>query len=816
MYCTRCGSKIDEGARFCTVCGAPVRQPDATSVPAASPAAPASETMPTVDTAADPCEVWASEAPVMLAARFDGDAAGAPREEGSVSGDALDTSVNEYLAAPDRDADAIADGDPEASAEGDAAPESTASASPDAVAADRETVPYAPTHAAVRPREHHRTARRRVVLAVAGVLVVGCGAAGIFTVSGGFTKLAAPVAAGSAAQTAEPEPKLSVDFAPRAAAYLTQETQRVAPSAPIIPAGDDGRPLAHYTVRVKDAIDGESAGIDVSSVAALEIGSTDGFTVQGLLGDNPVPGTYYLVIERDDRVQLALPPLEVASDASADALGVVRDPTAPLGADTLFLAKLREVEDAYGAPDTELQNVGSEVHLSATGLSYAELMDFGDGVERLLVAYNTGDNHDAYGVPNPESYNIEVWRYDAEADALVCCVGADPLLHPSVTDTISISSLANGTNIMWFERLVDGGTQMTYYGLDDAGTFRLLHTLVSTNDPGHTMILDGEDIGPADPDDIWDGMFTNSYQVGGRYISFTNAFASRAEAERGEPSDSPGIAVSGDGTYYPRAAVDRASRTVEELQGCVDALGAARPGAVDGQQDAAGVSGSEVCETVSVPTYEDGTDGAAGSADYTWGCLELTADPDAVDADIVARVNERLRAAYDDEKRATLSWEPGASAAECLSYRSALTYNKGSVLGTRVQMRRTSWTGRAMLSMSSVVFELETGDPIPTWEVADTSEERLDAAAVDALVAYVRAHPSGVTYASDDELRQAAEEIVRDATYLLVPEGITLFLPEYAMGYPYSSGAKEIVVWAFNDESLVGTDVSASYFLHDQ
>ena len=121
-----------------------------------------------------------------------------------------------------------------------------------------------------------------------------------------------------------------------------------------------------------------------------------------------------------------------------------------------------------------------------------------------------------------------------------------------------------------------------------------------------------------------------------------------------------------------------------------------------------------------------------------------------------------------------------------------------------------------MLSMSSVVFELETGDPIPIWEVADTSEERLDAAAVDALVAYVRAHPSGVTYASDDELRQAAEEIVRDATYLLVPEGITLFLPEYAMGYPYSSGAKEIVVWAFNDESLVGTDVSASYFLHDQ
>lgn len=228
------------------------------------------------------------------------------------------------------------------------------------------------------------------------------------------------------------------------------------------------------------------------------------------------------------------------------------------------------------------------------------------------------------------------------------------------------------------------------------------------------------------------------------------------------------------------------------------------------------MSGTEVCGTVSVPTYGDGAEGPVGSADYTWGYLELTTEPDAVDADIVARVNERLRTAYDDEKRASLSWEPGSSATECLSYRSMLTYNEGSILGTRVQMQRTSWTGRALLHMGSVVFELETGEAIPIWEVANTSEERLDAAAVEAPVAYVGANPSGVTYASDDELRRAAEEVVRDATYLLVPEGIALFVPEHALGYPYSAGPKEIVVWAFSDESLVATDVSARYLLRDE
>ena len=165
-----------------------------------------------------------------------------------------------------------------------------------------------------------------------------------------------------------------------------------------------------------------------------------------------------------------------------------------------------------------------------------------------------------FGVPNPESYNIEVWHYDAATDALILCAGGDTPVHPSVTDTISITSLANGANIMWFEQLVDGGSLMTYYGLDDTGSFRLLHTLVSTAEPDHTMILDGEDLGPVDADDVWDGMFTDSYQVGGRYISLTNAFASRAEAERGEPSDSPGIAVSGDGRTIraPRSTVPSA------------------------------------------------------------------------------------------------------------------------------------------------------------------------------------------------------------------------------------------------------------------
>lgn len=806
MYCTRCGNKIDDAAKFCTACGAPVARAASGSPAPASTCAPEapspSATMPTVDVMDDPRSAWMPE----------------PQLQPDGDGEARDASGRTPVAAS-----AVAD-------DGDNAPKapcpserSSAEAEQDRPVApapadseERDTLPTTGPTPASPSASRPKRPRRLVVAAIAVVAVLACAAAVIFAARGGFSNGADPdqqSAKEEPAQAAKEESAISVDFAPRAAAYASLDSMAVSPTARVIPAGDDGAALASYTVRVKDAVDDAGVDIDISSVQPLEVASAEGFTIADLVGGALEPGTYYLSIERGDFVQLACPPLEVADDNPSEALGIARDPATPLGADTLFLAKLHEVSARYGEPGTELRDIGYEVHLSAAGLSYAEVMDFGDGVDRLLLVYNSGENYDANDVPNPESYNVEVWQYDAQADALSCCVGQDPLVHLSVTDTMSITSLANGVNIVWFEELVEGGLQMTYYGLDDAGSFRLLHTLVSTDEPDHTMILDGEDIGPADPDEVWDSLFTNAYQVGGRFVSFTNAFATMAEAQAGVPSDSPGIAVSGDGTYYPGQAVDLAASTVETLQGRVDALGASASGSAEDAPDAAGVSGSEVTETVAVPVFGDDADGESDTQDYTWGYLQLSFDPDAVDADIVARVNASLKKAYDTEKAATLAWAPGASATECLSYRSALTYNEGSVLGTRVQTMRTSWTGRPMVDMESVVYELETGDPIPIWEVANTSEEKLDAAAVDALMAYVKASPSGVTYASDDELRRAVEEVVVDGVFLLVPEGITIFVPEFALGYPYSVGAQEVVVWAFNDSSLVGTEVGDTYFM---
>lgn len=114
--------------------------------------------------------------------------------------------------------------------------------------------------------------------------------------------------------------------------------------------------------------------------------------------------------------------------------------------------------------------------------------------------------------------------------------------------------------------------------------------------------------------------------------------------------------------------------------------------------------------------------------------------------------------------------------------------------------------------MESAVFDLETGDEVDAWEVAGITKDELDAAAVDAVAAYVRANPSMAGYDSDEELRAAAQQVVDEAVYFVTDEGVTVFLPEYAMGYSFADGAKELVAVPFGDAE-VGSDVSSKYFL---
>lgn len=58
-----------------------------------------------------------------------------------------------------------------------------------------------------------------------------------------------------------------------------------------------------------------------------------------------------------------------------------------------------------------------------------------------------------------------------------------------------------------------------------------------------------------------------------------------------------------------------------------------------------------------------------------------------------------------------------------------------------------------------------------------------------------------------------AAELVANAQYGLAREGISVYLPEYSMGYPCSEGAKELLVYPLNGFSKAGKDLTDEYHI---
>ena len=208
------------------------------------------------------------------------------------------------------------------------------------------------------------------------------------------------------------------------------------------------------------------------------------------------------------------------------------------------------------------------------------------------------------------------------------------------------------------------------------------------------------------------------------------------------------------------------------------------------------MSAQEVTEAVTVPTFYSSPSVSDGTERYTWGYLELTAEGSG-SGEVVDALNERFKAAYEDQKDETATWSMDTGVSECISYRQSMTYCADGVAATRVQRVRTGWGPHGWTEMESAVFDLETGDELDAWEVAGITKDELDAAA---------------GYDSDEELRAAAQQVVDEAVYFVTDEGVTVFLPEYAMGYSFADGAKELVAVPFGDAE-VGSDVSSKYFL---
>lgn len=680
------------------------------------------------------------------------------------------------------------------------------------------------TAATTAPKRPKKRPRSTMIAAVATGAVALAAAVGIFALQGG-----------NPATTAI------------SAVFGSDDAVSVSRTARIIPKAADGTPLEHYFVRIKRVVNDGGSDVALPDATKFEVSGSAGFTLNDIASTLP-DGTYYLEIEDDDGAVNELPPINLNAAGTDDPVevgpdnggGTSQDNGDDSGSDTpgsdaellavreTLLSKLEELLYEHGDPALEGGQAEYATWWTAyvDGVAYAELVDFGGESPYLVVAYLDQGADALLSAIGIGMYHIEVWAYD-EASSRVTCVfegQANGKGEGAAGAAVGVAYIEYAENPDTGEpclclRSYDdsiGSEMRSYYGLGDDGAFELQKEIARVfvfverddgSESGFTWTIDGETVDEGEFDRALDDWSAS------RVLLLANDGDDVDDASASHRSQFA------DDDTVDEDVVSTVNETFELTKGTIDALRASvddgqdnrSASSNDGDVDAAPeVSAHEVTEIVSVPTFYSGGDESDGTEDREWGYLQLSSD----DADVSA-LNDAFKRAYDEQKRRTFSWTfsgSGQTEGDCAVYRSACTYSVDGVIGTRVQRYVTGWGAHGTLDVTGEIHDVASGEELTAWDLAGVSRSALDDAAVDAVVSYVKEHPSNRNY-SDAELRSDVQSIVTDATYLLVDEGITIWLPEYSLGYVYADGPKEIVVHAFDDSSLVGTDVSSKYLI---
>ena len=466
-----------------------------------------------------------------------------------------------------------------------------------------------------------------------------------------------------------------------------------------------------------------------------------------------------------------------------------------LGRYGAYLSKVRELQLRHGEVGVVSASVGSDVWLS--GLCYVGLVDFGDGAERLVVAYETTDLTSRHPYLD-ESYAVEVWSYDEKSDAAALEWAGRPGYTNGGYAFIAYWHPEDGTGTCLVQESPDSSFDVV--GVLDDGEFGVVHELAQTfTNPVDTSTLvnsiDGETVDGATFSRVLNQL---GFDTADRhFIMGTSMEGSSAALSMGDPSDVAG---------FTQETIDR----LEDLAGdLVDAANQADddgPGA-DGEPSdpvTLAYAGEEVTETVSVPAYNNADLTPMEPLDRTWGYLRFSASGEGSAVD---EVNARLKAEYDEELAATLAWTYGNTNPECLRRRSSLDYLAGSVAGFRVFRNITLWGAHGNSVAEGHVVDLSTGEELEPWEALGIDRSALDEAAAGLLRAYALS-TEGTLY-DERTIGNKPEEFVAGDHYMLTGDGITLYLGDYDF-FAFGAGHHELLVWPIGDRPA-GTDVTADH-----
>lgn len=378
--------------------------------------------------------------------------------------------------------------------------------------------------------------------------------------------------------------------------YGSDEPVSVTRSARIVPTDADGIPLERYVVRVVHAVDEHGAKIDLSGEPqSAQVSGTDGFTMETVILNHET-GTYIFEIDNGSEVQTTPPividdengisdevhvePPASSDDAAADEVDDVDevDDTAR-GADALFLEKIEELQDEYGEPTLEVTEDTNAYCASIRGLAYAELVDFGDGEERLVVMWN--ESEDGYegstdvlweeATPSSLSGTVEVWEYDEGTDELVALLndGDGIELFRMMFDYYETRDGGIALDIYSYDRNTNGSTSTdTFYGVDSTGAFGIIwEEVISSSGSGTTYSVNGEAMDYEEFAVAREEMFASgSAQIPDQSVYVYFIHPNRDEALNG-------FADSTSDDLFPAATMQTVSDTIALLEDRVAAVG---------------------------------------------------------------------------------------------------------------------------------------------------------------------------------------------------------------------------------------------------